>query len=122
MSTITPPAVAAPTTATVEVSKSTMIILSAIGLLIALVILAIFFRVVGALMRMKKATASMGNLDMTQLKTMMGGDEKDAQAIKDGDDNLWINLTLIGIVLAYGIGSILGAFGSVSQLYRAIAM
>ena len=103
------------------VSKSTMIIAAALALLISLAILFVFVMVLKALMRLKRAGQSMSSLDLAQLKTMMGNDI-DAQAIKENADSLWINLTLIGLVVAYGIGSVLGAASSVYTLYNALRM
>lgn len=101
------------------VPKSTIIIASTIGLLISLALLYIFYRVMVALWRLKKAGQEMSKLDATQLRSIVGNDE-DTKAIKDGSDNFWINLTLIGLVIAYGLGSVLGAVGSIAQLYQAI--
>ena len=114
MSSVTAP------TVTVEVSKSTMIIAATIGLLITSVILFIFYRVMQTLLRLKKASTGLSTMDLESVKKVVGGDTEAATAISTGDDMLWLNLTLVGIVLAYGIGSVLGFIGSAVGLVRAI--
>ena len=108
------------TAATVEVSKSTIIVAAAIGLLITSVILFVFYRVMQTLLRLRKASNCLAIMDLETIKKVVGGDETAAKAISTGDNMLWLNLTLVGIVLAYGIGSVLGFVGSAVGLVRAI--
>ncbi len=115
----TPPVVTVAAT-DAPVSKSTMIIAATIGLLITGLILFIFYRVMQTLLRLRKASMGLTNMDVNTLKTLVGGDDKAAMAIKNGDDMLWLNLTLVGLTLAYGIGSVLGFVGSAVGLVRAI--
>lgn len=116
--------VAAPATSTtivdMPISKSTLIIAATIGLLITSLILFIFYRVMQTLFRLKKASTGLSNMDMESIKKVVGGDAAAAEAISTGDDMLWLNLTLVGIVLAYGIGSVVGFIGSAVGLVRAI--
>lgn len=106
-------------TVATPVPKSTLIIASTIGLLISLALLYVFYRVMAAIWRLKKTGQELTKLDVTQLRSLAGSDE-DAAALKEGSDNFWINLSLIGLVIAYGLGSVLGAVGSVAQLYQAV--
>lgn len=113
--------VATPATSTTIVdAKSTLIIAATIGLLITSLILFIFYRVMQTLFRLKKASTGLSTMDMESIKKVVGGDAAAAEAISTGDDMLWLNLTLVGIVLAYGIGSVVGFIGSAVGLVRAI--
>ena len=110
----------APVVSKDEMSKSTLIFAAFIGLLITTLILYIFYRVMQTLLRLRKASNSLGKLDVDSLKKILGDDQDAVTAMSTGSDMLWLNLTLVGIVLVYGVGSVLGFVGSAVGLVRTI--
>lgn len=109
------------TVVVVPQSQMSIVIAASLGLIVSLVILYVFYRVMQSLLRLRKVTASLKGLDKAQLMAMVG-DAEAAEALKEGSDSLWINLTVVGIFIVYGVGAVLGAGASVVTLYKAVSM
>ena len=98
-----------------SLTQTQQVLAAIIGVLFSTLLVYVFWRVVQVLLRYRALRKNLRKLSQDEL-IRIAGSEANANGIRSNANDMWLNLALLGIGAAYGIGALVGFVGSLATL------
>lgn len=98
-----------------SLTQTQQVLAAIIGVLFSTLLVYVFWRVVQVLLRYRALRKNLRKLSQDEL-IRIAGSEANANGIRSNVNDMWLNLALLGIGAAYGIGALVGFVGSLATL------